>query len=54
MASKHVRTPRESDLTLEQRARVAAIRAKNRDPERRAEEGAPAMRLTVNFMKGEL
>jgi ribosome-binding protein aMBF1 (putative translation factor) len=38
MATEHIRKPRESDLTDEQRTRVEAIRAKNRSPERRAEE----------------
>jgi ribosome-binding protein aMBF1 (putative translation factor) len=38
MATEHIRKPRESNLTPEQRARVEALRAKNRSPEHRADE----------------
>jgi ribosome-binding protein aMBF1 (putative translation factor) len=38
MAAEHIRKPRESDLTPAQRARVDAIRAKNRSAEHRADE----------------
>jgi ribosome-binding protein aMBF1 (putative translation factor) len=38
MAAEHIRKPRESDLTPEQRARVEAIRAKNRSAAHRAAE----------------
>jgi ribosome-binding protein aMBF1 (putative translation factor) len=38
MATEHIRRPREPDLTPEQRARVDAIRAKNRSPEHQADE----------------
>ncbi len=38
MATDPIRKPRESNLTPEQKARVEAIRAKNRTPEARAEE----------------
>jgi ribosome-binding protein aMBF1 (putative translation factor) len=38
MATEHIRKPRESALTSEQKARVDAIRAKNRSAEQRAEE----------------
>jgi ribosome-binding protein aMBF1 (putative translation factor) len=39
MATDQARKLRESGLTPEQEARVAALRAKNRSPEARAEEG---------------
>lgn len=38
MDNNHIRKPRESSLTPEQKARVEAIRAKNRTPEARAAE----------------
>jgi ribosome-binding protein aMBF1 (putative translation factor) len=38
MATEHIRTPRGSELSAEQRSRVEAIRAKNRTPEHRAAE----------------
>jgi ribosome-binding protein aMBF1 (putative translation factor) len=38
MATDQARQPRESELTLEQQARVDAIRARHRTPEARAEE----------------
>jgi ribosome-binding protein aMBF1 (putative translation factor) len=38
MATEHIRKPRDSDLTPEQRERVEAVRAKNRSPEHRADE----------------
>ena len=38
MTNEHIRKPRESNLTAAQRARVEAIRAKNRSAEQRAEE----------------
>jgi ribosome-binding protein aMBF1 (putative translation factor) len=38
MDNNHIRKPRESGLTPEQKARVEAIRAKNRTPEARAAE----------------
>ena len=38
MATEQARKPRESELTPEQEVRVAAIRARNRTPEARADE----------------
>jgi ribosome-binding protein aMBF1 (putative translation factor) len=51
MATDQVRKPRRSDLTPEQKARLEAMRAKNRTPEARAQEASVREGLALERQK---
>ena len=53
MDNNHIRKSRESSLTPEQKAKVEAIRAKNRTPEARAAEARFARYSTANTARQE-